>query len=155
MVVGASEQEARDMLKTKAMRALGLMGSAELWRQARAVHPFGENFNSLTDFVPGHYDRQTMERAIAAVPDAVMTEGHLLWGTPQQVAAKLEAFGDAGLRHVVLAPVSGLVSKRGALYGLWAIGRIARSLAGSATGRPRPAGQREAKSPDNHIEGEK
>ena len=57
-----------------------------------------------------------------------MTEGPLLWGTPEQVAAKLRAFGDAGVRHVVLAPVSGLVSRRAALYGLWATGRIARSL---------------------------
>ena len=49
-------------------------------------------------------------------------------GTPEQVVAKLRAFGDAGLRHLVLAPVSGLVSKYAALYGLWATGRIARSL---------------------------
>ncbi|WP_279637582.1 hypothetical protein [Mycobacterium innocens] len=41
---------------------------------------------------------------------------------------KLRAFGNAGLRHVVLAPVSGLVTKRAELYGLWATGRIARSL---------------------------
>jgi phthiodiolone/phenolphthiodiolone dimycocerosates ketoreductase len=41
---------------------------------------------------------------------------------------KLRAFGDAGMRHVVLAPVSGLVSKHAAFYGLWATGRIARSL---------------------------
>ena len=57
-----------------------------------------------------------------------MTEGPLLWGSPQQIAAKLRVFGEAGLRHVVLAPVSGLVSQRAALYGLWATGRIARSL---------------------------
>ena len=116
------------MLNTKVIRALGLMASPELWRQAGNVHPFGEHFNALVNFVPDHYDRETMEEAIAAVPDAVMTEGPLLWGSPQQVAAKLRAFGGAGLRHVVLAPVSGLVSQRAALYGLWAIGRISRSL---------------------------
>jgi phthiodiolone/phenolphthiodiolone dimycocerosates ketoreductase len=118
------------MLETKVIRAFGLMAPVELWRQAGAVHPFGEHFNALVDFVPDHYDRRTMQEAIAAVPDAVMTEGPLLWGTPEQVAAKLRAFGDAGLRHVVLAPVSGLVSRRAALYGLWAVGRIARSLSG-------------------------
>jgi phthiodiolone/phenolphthiodiolone dimycocerosates ketoreductase len=127
-VIGSSEQEARAMLNTKVIRALGLMASPELWRQAGTAHPFGEHFNALVNFVPDHYDRETMEEAIAAVPDAVMTEGPLLWGSPQQVAAKLRAFGGAGLRHVVLAPVSGLVSQRAALYGLWAIGRIARSL---------------------------
>ena len=128
MVVGSSEQEARAMLNTKVIRALGLMAPAELWRQAGVAHPFGEHFNALVDFVPDHYDRKTMDEAIAAVPAVLMTEGPLLWGSPQQVAAKLRAFGDAGLRHVVLAPVSGLVSQRAALYGLWATGQIARSL---------------------------
>ena len=73
-----------------------------------------------------------MDEAIAAVPADMIAEGPLLWGSPQQVAAKLRAFGDAGLRHVVLAPVSGLVSKKAALYGLWATGRIARSLSRTA-----------------------
>ncbi len=127
-VVGSSEQEALAMLNTKVIRALGLMAPAELWRQAGVAHPFGDHFNALVDFVPDHYDRKTMDEAIAAVPAVLMTEGPLLWGSPQQVAAKLRAFGDAGLRHVVLAPVSGLVSQRAALYGLWATGQIARSL---------------------------
>ncbi len=127
-VIGATEQEARAMLETKAIRLLGLGAPADLWRQAGAVHPLGEHFNALVDFVPDRHDRRMIEEAIAAVPDAVMTEGPLLWGTPEQVVAKLQAFGDAGLRHVVLAPVSGLVSKHAALYGLWATGRIARSL---------------------------
>ncbi|MCE5291955.1 MAG: LLM class flavin-dependent oxidoreductase [Nocardiaceae bacterium] len=130
LVVGASEQEARAMLDTKVVRAFGLMASAELWRQAGSVHPLGENFNPLVDFMPDRYDRETIEAAIAAVPDAVLTEGPLLWGDPDQVTAKLAAFGDAGLRHVVLAPISGLVSKRAALYAFRAIGRIAHSLSG-------------------------
>ena len=82
----------------------------------------------LVDFIPGDYDRKTMDEAIAAVPAALVSDGPLLWGSTEQVVGKLRAFGDAGLRHVVLSPVSGLVSKRAALYGLWATGRIARSL---------------------------
>ncbi|WP_235683607.1 LLM class flavin-dependent oxidoreductase [Mycolicibacterium fluoranthenivorans] len=130
-VIAHTEHEARAMLETKAIRSLGLMAPAEVWRQAGAVHPFGEHFNALVEFVPDRYDRRTIDEAIAAVPAALMAEGPLLWGTPAQVAAKLRAFGDAGLRHVVLAPVSGLVSKHAALYGLWAAGRIARSLRGT------------------------
>jgi len=132
-VIARTEREARAMLDTKAIRSLGLMAPAEVWRQAGAVHPFGEHFNALVDFVPDRYDRQTMDAAIAAVPATLMAEGPLLWGTPKQVVAKLRAFGDSGLRHVVLAPVSGLVSKRAALYGLWATGRIARSLRETAS----------------------
>ncbi|KRE33900.1 methylene-tetrahydromethanopterin reductase [Mycobacterium sp. Soil538] len=128
MVVAASEREARTMLETKVVRALALMAPAAVWEQAGAVHPFGAHVNPLVDFVPGDYDRATLDEAIAAVPAAVVTEGPLLWGSREQVVAKLRAFGEAGLRHVVLAPVSGLVSPRAALYGLWATGRIARAL---------------------------
>ncbi|WP_262490872.1 LLM class flavin-dependent oxidoreductase [Mycobacterium simiae] len=128
-VIGASEREARAMLDTKAIRLLGLAAPADLWRQAGAVHPLGAHFDTFVDFVPDRHSRQAIEAAIAAVPDAVMTEGPLLWGTPQQVVAKLRAFGDAGMRHVVLAPVSGLVSRRAALYEQWATVRIARLLA--------------------------
>ncbi len=136
-VIARTEQEARAMLETKVIRSLGLMAPAEVWRQAGAVHPFGEHFNALVDFVPDRYDRRTVDEAIAAVPAALVAEGPLLWGTPPQVAAKLRAFGDSGLRHVVLAPVSGLVSKHAALYGLWATGRIARSLRETASAPPR------------------
>ncbi|MBI5340931.1 MAG: LLM class flavin-dependent oxidoreductase [Mycolicibacterium rufum] len=128
MVVAATEREARAMLETKVVRALALMAPAAVWEHAGAVHPFGADFNPLVDFIPGDYDRATMDEAIAAVPAAVVTEGPLLWGSREQIVAKLRAFGEAGLRHVVLAPVSGLVSPRAALYGLWATGRIARAL---------------------------
>ena len=116
------------MLATKVIRALALMAPGALWQQAGAVHPFGARFDPLVDFVPGRYDRKTMDEAIASVPPDLLAEGPLLWGSPPQIVTRLRVFGDAGLRHVVLAPVSGLVSRRAALYGLWATGRIARSL---------------------------
>nr|WP_158021329.1 LLM class flavin-dependent oxidoreductase [Mycolicibacterium chubuense] len=134
MVVAPSEREARAMLDTKVVRAFALMAPPSLWRQAGVDHPFGERFNPLVDFVPGRYDRETMNAAIAAVPSAVVAEGPLLWGSRNQVVARLRAFGEAGLRHVVLAPVSGLVSPRAALYSLWATGRIARSLRRTSPG---------------------
>ncbi|MCX2930966.1 LLM class flavin-dependent oxidoreductase [Mycobacterium sp. CVI_P3] len=128
VVVGRSEPEVRAMLDTKVIRSFGLMAPAELWRQAGVTHPFGEQFNPLVDFVPDCYGRQTINDAIDAVPHEVMTEGPLLWGTPEQVVAQLRRFHTAGLRHVVLAPISGLVSKRAALYSLRAIGKIAHAL---------------------------
>lgn len=131
-VIGRTEQEARALLQTRAIRAFGLAAPAELWHRAGAEHPFGERFNGLIDFLPERYDRATIEQAIAAVPPALVEAGPLLWGTPEQVADQLRAYGEAGLRHVVLAPVSGLVSQRAALYGLLATRRIARLLRSGA-----------------------
>lgn len=130
VVVGPTEQETRAMLETKAIRAFGLAAPAELWRKVGAEHPFGEHFRGYVDFVPGRYDRRTIEEAIAAVPPGLVEEGPLMWGTPEQLAGTLGAFGEVGLRHVVLAPVSGLISKRAAIYGIRATRRIARLLAG-------------------------
>jgi phthiodiolone/phenolphthiodiolone dimycocerosates ketoreductase len=129
VVAAPTEQEARSMLQAKAIRFFGLAAPAEYWKTVGAKHPYGEHFRGYLDLVPERYDRDTIERAIAAVPDELLEEGPLLWGTPEQIAGKLRAFGSAGLRHVVLAPVSGLVSKRAALYGLRATGAIARMLA--------------------------
>jgi phthiodiolone/phenolphthiodiolone dimycocerosates ketoreductase len=129
VVVGPTEQETRAMLQTKAIRSLGLSAPAELWRKVGAEHPFGEHFRGYVDFVPELYDRKTIEEAIAAVPSGLAEEGPLMWGTPEQLASKLRAFGEVGLRHVVLAPVSGLVSKRAAMYGIRATRRMARLLA--------------------------
>jgi phthiodiolone/phenolphthiodiolone dimycocerosates ketoreductase len=116
------------MLNHKAIRLLGLGAPADVWRRAGVAHPLGEDFNAIVDFVPDRHDRTQIEEAIAAVPDEVMTEGSLLWGTPERVSAQLRAFGEAGLRHVILAPVSGLVSRRAALYGLRATAQVARAL---------------------------
>ena len=64
------------------------------------------------------------------MPPELLEDGPLLWGTAEQVVGKLRAFGEAGLRHVVLAPVSGLVSRSAAIYSFRAIRTIAHALAG-------------------------
>ena len=89
-------------------------------------HPFGEGFRGYVDILPETYDRQTVDAAIAAVPRE-MLEG-MIWGTPEQVLAKLRAFGDAGMRHVVGALASVAVSPDAAAYGMEAMAGIARAL---------------------------
>jgi len=129
LVVAPTEPEVRALLRHKAIRAFGLAAPAELWARAGATHPFGEQFRGYVDLLPERYDRAQTEEAITAVPQELIEDGPLLWGTPEQVVDKLRAFGEAGLQHVVLAPVSGLTSKAAVLYSLWATRTIARSLA--------------------------
>lgn len=128
VVVAPAEHEARAMLDTKLVRFFGLLLHADVWRQFGSEHPFGENFRGFVDFIPEQYDRMTLEEAIAVVPTELVTEGPLMWGTPEQVANKIQAFGEVGLRHVVLVFVSPALSKRAALYGLRATHRISRLL---------------------------
>ncbi|HEU5440529.1 MAG TPA: LLM class flavin-dependent oxidoreductase [Ktedonobacterales bacterium] len=127
-VIGPTEHETQAMLDTKVIRAFGLSAPAELWHKLGREHPFGERLRGYVDIVPERYDRKTIEAAIAAVPPELLQEGLLLWGTPEQVARKLRKFGDAGLGHVVIAPISGLVSRRAALYSMRALYEIKRML---------------------------
>ncbi len=115
------------LLNTKVGRFGALLAPADLWDQVGSEHPFGEQFRGYFDFVPERYDRKTLDEALAAVPTELIGYG-LLWGTPEQVVGKLRAFGEVGLRHVVLNLASALISRRVTLYGLRAIRSIARSL---------------------------
>ena len=130
-IMAPTEREARAMLETKLGRYVSgvELASAEEWRKVGAVHPFGEHYGGYTDIVPDRYDRKTLEEAIAAVPPELIGYG-FLWGTPEQVAQKLRAFGEVGLGHVVLSSFlwSTLISKRAALYGLRATRTVARLL---------------------------
>ena len=128
VVVARTDHEVQALLRHRSVRMLGLAAPAQLWRNLGAQHPFGEDFRGYVDIIPQHYDRPTLDKAIAAVPPELVEQGPLLWGTPSQIIDKLRVFGDAGLRHVVLAPVSGLASAKAALYALWAMRPIAHAL---------------------------
>ncbi len=126
LVVAPNEREVHEMLDSKFGRlfALFFLASTE-WRKVGAQHPFGEDFRGYVDLLPERYDRQTLQEALASVPSELIGSG-LLWGTPEQVAGKLRAFGEVGVRHVGLYPLSMIVSRRAALYGMWAVRKIAR-----------------------------
>ena len=128
VVVAPTEREVQALLRHRSVRMLGLAAPAQLWRNLGARHPFGDDFRGYIDFIPQRYDRPTLDSAIAAVPAELVEHGPLLCGTPEQIIDKLRDYGDAGLRHVVLAPVSGLVSAKAALYAFWAMRPIARAL---------------------------
>ena len=117
----------RKMLDSRFSRLYALQLAAEMWRKVGAQHPFGEHFRGYIDWVPEQYERKTLEEALAAVPPELIGSG-ILWGTPEQVAGKLRAFGEVGVRHVVLLPISVIVSKQATIYGFWAIRKIAQLL---------------------------
>jgi len=130
LVVAPTEQEVQEMLYTKFGRLAGLMASSDEWRKVGAHHPLGEHFRGYVDWVPEQYDHNMLDEALAAVPPELIGSG-ILNGTPKQVADKLRAFGEAGVRHVVLFPISVIASKRATIYGCWAMRKIAKMLRNS------------------------
>ncbi|MEN8160449.1 MAG: LLM class flavin-dependent oxidoreductase [Myxococcota bacterium] len=126
-VMGRTERHARKLLDARGVKFTALLAPAYTWRAAGADHPLGDDFRGIVDFVPQAYTKAEMDAAIDAVPVDLMAEV-TLWGTPKSLTARLHDYVDAGLRHLVLQPVSGLVSRRDAIYSLRALVSIVRKL---------------------------
>jgi phthiodiolone/phenolphthiodiolone dimycocerosates ketoreductase len=127
VILGKDEAAARRLLAARAIRFAALLAPDSMWREHGAAHPLGEGFRGLVDFVPQHYDRAELDAAMAKVPVDLVAET-ALWGTPDSVYEELRDFVDAGLRHVVFAPVSALVSKSDAAFSLRSMVSLARRL---------------------------
>jgi phthiodiolone/phenolphthiodiolone dimycocerosates ketoreductase len=129
MLTAPTEAGIRRLLRAPAVRYLGLLAPATVWARCDAKHPLGEDYRGLVDLMPHQLTRAEAEKAIAQVPDKVLHEW-LVVGTPRQILARLRAFSDAGLRHAVIFPTSGLVSNADAAFGygvvLWLAARLRR-----------------------------
>lgn len=127
IVVAPTRDEAQAMFDTRAVRYFGLLVPAAEWRKLGFAHPFGEGFRGSIDFLPEQYSREELDEAIASVPDELREAG-LLWGTPKEIAAQLRPFVEAGMRHVVPQAMSAAISRKHALYSLWALRTIRLEL---------------------------
>lgn len=126
-VFGRTERHARKLLDAKGVKFTALLAPSYAWSAMGATHPFGAEFGGIVDFIPQRYSKAEVDAAIEAVPVDLMAEA-TLWGTREQLTRRLHEYVDAGLRHLVLQPVSGLVSRRDALYSLRAMVSILRKL---------------------------
>jgi len=127
IAVARTEEKAQALLNSRLLRYWGLLFPAERWRAVGLQHPFGADFRGAVDIVPEQYDRDTLDTGLAAVTPEVIRTG-ILVGTPEQISRRLREFGQAGLRHVVLAALSSYLSLPDAVYAGQAIRRIAHLL---------------------------
>jgi len=129
VVIGRTEAAARRLFDSRALRYASLLMSDAVWKRQGLTHPLGDGFRGMVDIVPQRMSRDQVEEAIAAVPGDRLAD-EAIWGTPAMVADKLQALGDAGLRHVVLVPLSAMVSRQSAfetIRGLFTVVRRLRS----------------------------
>lgn len=127
IVVGRNEAAARELLGSKAVRYSSLLVSDEVWRRHGLTHPLGQGFRGMIDLVPPRLGRNELERAMQSVPVDLLAE-EAVWGSPDQVVAKVRALGEVGLRHIVLVPLSAMVSRRDAVFTIRALFGISRRL---------------------------
>ncbi|MFW9794133.1 MAG: LLM class flavin-dependent oxidoreductase [Candidatus Thorarchaeota archaeon] len=102
------EPSAREeMMETPLAKAFALLLPAVEWKRLGHAHPFGEDFHSLTDYIPMRYDRETTLAAIERVPTDVLREFYMTGGTETMIK-KLEEYAREGLQHMILWNSTGM-----------------------------------------------
>jgi phthiodiolone/phenolphthiodiolone dimycocerosates ketoreductase len=134
VLLAPTENAARHLLHHPALRLTGLLRPADEWRELGLEHPLGEHFRGYLDFIPERVDPHALRAALRAVPPELV-ERSFLWGTPEQVLARIRDYREAGLRFLGLLPVSALASPQVAAWTVFALWRLRRSLARELTER--------------------
>ncbi len=127
VVFGRNQAAARELLGSRPMRFTALLAPHEVWKAHGAEHPLGADFRGMIDFVPETFSRPELEAAMRRVPVDLIAET-VLWGTLDLLHVQLRDYIDAGLRHLVIQPVSALVSKRDAAFSLKSTVTLQRRL---------------------------
>ncbi len=91
------------------MRFIALTRPAEAYAERGADHPLGAGAFGLTSFLPTRYGRDEALALAAKVPDEVVRDT-VIHGSPDEVAASVQRFVDAGARHVQLTNMTPLAA---------------------------------------------
>lgn len=106
-ILDAEPSECERMMNTPLAKAFALLLPASEWEKLGYDHPFGEEFHSLTDYVPMRYDRETTLSAIDAVPQRVLESFYMI-GDAEAMIKKLEDYVAQGLQHIILWNATGM-----------------------------------------------
>lgn len=100
-VVASDHETAHRLLDHPMVKAFQLILPDAFFRERGSAHPLGEGFYGLTSYVPTRLGREEAMRAIEAMPFEVVHDA-TLHGTPSEIAAKVEHYAAAGMRHIAL-----------------------------------------------------
>lgn len=126
-LVGRNDTDIARQLEHPAIKFLALLAPDSVWKATGVTHPLGDGFGGMVDIVPGQLDRHQVEGAIAAVPSDLL-RARLITGTASEVVSKIRELAEAGLSHVVLSPVSPLVSRSALAHTIRTLPGIVRRL---------------------------
>ena len=95
------------MMNNPLAKAFALLLPGVEWKRLGHTHPFGEDFHSLTDFIPMRHDRESTLEAINQVPEEVLREFYMI-GDADTIIEMLEAYVREGLEHIILWNSTGM-----------------------------------------------
>jgi phthiodiolone/phenolphthiodiolone dimycocerosates ketoreductase len=89
---------AHAMIASAAVRQMMLAQDDGFYEDIGLPHPLGSD-RGATDFMPEWLTEQQLREAFAVAPDPMLAHDFLIHGTPQEVAAQLKAYEDAGMQY--------------------------------------------------------
>jgi phthiodiolone/phenolphthiodiolone dimycocerosates ketoreductase len=126
-VFDSTHESCHAALESQSMKMGTLIIDAAAWREAGGVHPFGESFGGILDFVPSRYSKEDALAAMEKVPWEVV---HALFphGTAEEMAEYVHRFERAGLRHVVFSNITAVAKPQKAISSFATLVKTARLL---------------------------
>lgn len=126
-MIDASHEACHAALESPALRLGALVLDAEAWREEGGVHPFGESFGGIRDFVPTRYTREETAAAMEKVPWEMV---HALFphGSPQEMADLARAYERSGMKHIVFENITAIAKPQKALSSFTSLVRCARLI---------------------------
>jgi phthiodiolone/phenolphthiodiolone dimycocerosates ketoreductase len=106
-ILDSDSTECEKMMKTPLAKAFALLLPGAEWKRLGHTHPFGENFHSLTDYIPMRYNREATLDAIKQVPTDVLQEFYMI-GDAEAIIGMLEEYVKKGLEHIILWNSTGM-----------------------------------------------
>ena len=106
-ILDEDTSEREKMMNTPIAKAFALLYPGYEWKRLGYDHPFGNNFHSLTDYIPMRYDRKTTLDAIEKVPQEVLQEFFMCADTEGMIKL-LEDYAKQGLEHCIMWNASGM-----------------------------------------------
>lgn len=94
-----------DMIDNPFIKTLALLQPNSKFKKYGIIHPLGENFRGIVDFIPSRYSKEVILDAFEQLPFN-MLEDLVFFGTPDEIIKKIESFKENGLRHIIFQNVT-------------------------------------------------
>jgi phthiodiolone/phenolphthiodiolone dimycocerosates ketoreductase len=101
LIIDEDHNVCDDMLESPVVKNQMLTMPPSLYKKYGAIHPFGEDFYGLLEYIPTEYDKKTILDAIDKIPSK-MCDDNTLHGTPDDIISKIEDYAKVGLQHIVI-----------------------------------------------------
>ncbi len=100
LVIDNNREECLRIMEAPIIKAGALLTPSSVYEKLGYKHPLGEDFYPLTDYIPAHYTRSDMLKAIEDVPQEVVQES-FLWGNVEDMIERLDDCRKAGAQTIV------------------------------------------------------